>query len=285
MLSASFDRSPSAAEDDSPGTPRPIERYTGPPIFLDEPETPPPAVAGREARRQRQISRTARSATSARSPATRTITSSPTASTASSTPTARSSPKASTRTATRTARGPSGTTTAKCSAPSTYKNGQPDGSWDVLNADGAVVAKRGYKDGKRDGTWVVYDETGKQPLREEVYTDGKANGTWKVWFPTGQAARREIGIKDGIRDGRYAEWDEKGNKRAELNFVAGKLDGTATLWGADGKKVDQQYDHGKLVKESQGRVACRAADVGPASGSVCGIAMAAGIRCALLRAA
>lgn len=128
-----------------------------------------------------------------------------------------------------------------------YTAGKPDGSWDVFNADGAVIAKRGFKAGKRDGTWTTYDESGKQPLHEEVYSDGKANGTWKVWYPTGQI-KTEIGIKNGDRDGPYAEWDEKGNKRAELTFVAGTVDGTATFWGADGKKITQEYDKGKLLK-------------------------------------
>jgi len=132
----------------------------------------------------------------------------------------------------------------------TYKDGQPDGRWEVHNADGAVVAKRGFKNGKRDGTWVIYDDTGKQPLREEVYTAGKANGVWKVWFPSGQM-KTQVGIKDGVRHGAYNEWDEKGNKRGELNFVDGKVDGTATLWGAEGQKVIQHYDNGKLLKETR----------------------------------
>lgn len=128
-----------------------------------------------------------------------------------------------------------------------FTAGKPDGSWDVFNAEGAVVAKRGFKAGKRDGTWTAYDESGKQPLQEEVYDEGKANGTWKVWFPSGQI-KTEIGIKDGVRHGPYKEWDEKGNQRAELTFVDGNVDGIATFWGADGKKITQQYDNGKLVK-------------------------------------
>lgn len=128
-----------------------------------------------------------------------------------------------------------------------FTAGKPDGSWDVHNADGAVVAKRGFKAGKREGTWTSYDETGKQPLHEEVYSEGKADGTWKVWFPSGQI-KTEIGIKAGVRHGPYAEWDEKGNKRAELNFVDGNVDGTATFWGADGKQITQQYAKGKLLK-------------------------------------
>jgi antitoxin component YwqK of YwqJK toxin-antitoxin module len=133
-----------------------------------------------------------------------------------------------------------------------YKKGQPDGSWEVHDAEGNVIAKRGFKDGKREGTWVIYDETGKQPLREEVYAGGKADGVWKAWFPTGQL-RTEATMKAGTRDGAFKEWDEKGNQRAELNFADGKLDGTATLWGAEGQKVVQQYEAGKLVKEERAK--------------------------------
>lgn len=132
-----------------------------------------------------------------------------------------------------------------------FTAGKPDGSWDVFNAEGVVIAKRGFKDGKRDGTWVVYDDTGKLPLREEVYDEGKADGTWKVYYPSGQI-KTEIGIKQGVRSGPYSEWDEKGTKRAELTFVDGKLDGTATIWGADGKKITQEYDNGKLLKGTKG---------------------------------
>jgi antitoxin component YwqK of YwqJK toxin-antitoxin module len=132
----------------------------------------------------------------------------------------------------------------------TYREGQPDGSWDVHSADGAVIAKRSYKNGKRDGTWVVYDKTGKQPLREEQYSEGKADGTWKVWFPSGQL-QTQMGFKQGNRHGAVLIWDEKGNKRAELNYVDGKVDGTATQWGADGQKVVQQYKDGKLVSEKK----------------------------------
>lgn len=132
----------------------------------------------------------------------------------------------------------------------TYKNGQPDGSWTVYNIEGAIVSKRGFKNGRRDGTWVIYDATGKQPLREEQYADGKADGTWKVWFPTGKQ-RTEMNFKLGARDGAAIEWDDKGNKRAEVSYKVGKLDGTATLYGANGEKVIQKYNDGKLVSESK----------------------------------
>jgi antitoxin component YwqK of YwqJK toxin-antitoxin module len=131
-----------------------------------------------------------------------------------------------------------------------YQDGQPNGSWDVMNAEGVVIAKRSFKNGKRDGTWVVYDKTGKQPLREEQYSEGKGDGVWKTWFPSGQQ-KTQIGLKMGTRHGPAIEWDEKGTQRIEIPYVDGKAHGTVKLVGADGQKIVQQYDHGKLVNESQ----------------------------------
>jgi antitoxin component YwqK of YwqJK toxin-antitoxin module len=238
-----------AVADDSQGG-ETIDRYTGPPIFLDEPESPPPAKLvekrvdkdtypdGKTLRYERQIGRFSDDHYEADGfyreyyPNGQKF--------------VEGQYKDGHQEGTWTYYHDNG----KVQRTVTYSNGQPDGSWDVYNAEGAVVAKRGYKNGKRDGTWVVYDESGKQPLREEVYTDGKANGVWKVWFPSGQQ-KNEISVKDGVRDGPYAEWDEKGNKRLDLNFADGKFDGTATLLGVDGQKVVQHYDHGKLLKDAK----------------------------------
>jgi antitoxin component YwqK of YwqJK toxin-antitoxin module len=134
----------------------------------------------------------------------------------------------------------------------TFKDGQPDGSWEVHRADGTLMAARSFKNGKRDGVWTIYDDTGKQPLRVESYADGKADGEWKVWFPSGQL-QRQISFKQGDRDGSATEWDEKGNKRIEMNYAAGKLDGTATSWTPDGRKVVQQFKDGKPVADANAK--------------------------------
>jgi antitoxin component YwqK of YwqJK toxin-antitoxin module len=130
-----------------------------------------------------------------------------------------------------------------------YKNGQPDGSREIYRADGTLAAKRSFKDGHRDGEWITYDETGKQPLREELYVDGTQDGVWKVWHPNGQL-RQQISLKQGERHGTSTEWDEKGEKRAEINHVDGKLHGTATRWFPDGRKIVQQYNEGRLESQS-----------------------------------
>lgn len=238
-----------AAADNSKGGDT-IDRYTGPPIFLDEPETPPPASLvekrvdkdtypdGKTIRYEREVARYSDDHYEADGfyreyyPNGQKF--------------LEGQYKNGHQEGTWTYYHDNGTVQRTV----TYSNGQPDGSWEVHNAEGAVVAKRGFKKGKRDGTWLVYDESGKQPLRQEVYADGKASGDWKVWFPNGQL-KTEITVEDGVRNGPYVEWTEDGNKRYEFNFADGKLDGTITLYGAKGEKVVQQYDHGKLLKETK----------------------------------
>jgi antitoxin component YwqK of YwqJK toxin-antitoxin module len=131
----------------------------------------------------------------------------------------------------------------------TYNNGQPDGAWEVFRADGTLSAKRSFRNGLRHGEWVNYDETGKQPLREEHYVDGKQDGVWKIWFPNGKQ-RQQLGFKQGQLDGISIEWDENGEKRVEVSYTNGKLHGTRTLWLKDGRKIVQQFDSGKLASQS-----------------------------------
>lgn len=132
-----------------------------------------------------------------------------------------------------------------------FTNGQPDGPREIYRADGTLLGKRNYRDGRRDGEWVTYDKTGKQPLREEHYVDGKQNGIWKTWYPNGQL-KQQVTLKEGKRHGPITEWDEKGEKRAEVNYVDDKPHGTATRWFPDGRKVVQQYNEGRLESQKSG---------------------------------
>lgn len=131
-----------------------------------------------------------------------------------------------------------------------YKNGKPDGPREIFRGDGTLAAKRNFRDGLRDGEWITYDKTGKKPVAEELYDNGKPDGVWKAWHPNGQL-RQEANFKQGQRHGTTTEWNEKGEKRGETNFAEGKLHGTATRWFPDGRKISQQYNDGKLESQSQ----------------------------------
>jgi len=250
-FAASDDAKPKGSDESAPAESIEFKPYTGPPIFLDEPEAPPkPALVGKnvdtdkypdgKVRLEREIAKYSDNHLEADGyyreyyPNGQKF--------------AEGQYKSGRQEGTWTFWYDDG----KVNRTVIYKNGQPDGTWEVHRADGTLAAKRSYKNGKRDGTWTIFDDAGKQPLREEIYKDGVVDGTWKVWFPSGQL-KTQIGFKDGKREGPSIEWDEKGTKRGEINYSEDKPHGKAMLIGADGRKVEREFDHGKLVKESDAK--------------------------------
>jgi antitoxin component YwqK of YwqJK toxin-antitoxin module len=132
----------------------------------------------------------------------------------------------------------------------TYKDGKPNGSWEIHRADGSLQAKRGFKDGMRDGEWITYDDTGKKPKSEEHYIAGERDGVWKTWYPNGQQSL-EANFKNGKRQGTSVEFDDKGKKVLETEWADDKLNGKATRWFPDGRKVIQMFEANKLKSESK----------------------------------
>lgn len=128
----------------------------------------------------------------------------------------------------------------------TYKKGQPDGAWDVLRADGTIQAHREFKAGKKNGEWASYDDAGKTKLSHQSYADNKPAGEWKTWYPSGQQ-KAVAHFKDGKRNGLIQEWAEDGEEIGSAEFVDGKLHGLRISWGPDGKRREQQFKEGRLV--------------------------------------
>jgi antitoxin component YwqK of YwqJK toxin-antitoxin module len=132
-----------------------------------------------------------------------------------------------------------------------FADGKPDGTREIYRDDGTLAAKRSFRDGQREGEWIIYDKSGTKPLREEYYANGEPDGVWKVWHPNGEL-KQQISLKQGQRHGTSTEWAENGEKRAEVNYVDGKLHGTFTRFLPDGRKIVQQYEEGKLQSQSSG---------------------------------
>ncbi len=131
----------------------------------------------------------------------------------------------------------------------TFEAGLPEGQVDVYRDDGTLSAKRSFANGKRSGEWTVYDDTGEMKLREEHYRDGKPDGQWQSWYPSGQL-ERQVPFKDGDRHGVANEWNEDGSPRAEVSYNNGKLDGVSKVWLSDGRTIVRTYDQSQLVSES-----------------------------------
>jgi antitoxin component YwqK of YwqJK toxin-antitoxin module len=132
----------------------------------------------------------------------------------------------------------------------TFQEGRLHGQWDRFRADGTLAAKHAYEDGVRHGIWQTYDETGKQLLQEEPYARGKLNGTLKAWYANGKP-KLQVEIKDGVRNGRSQQWEENGKMQADVTYLDGKLNGTATINRADGTTLVQEYKNGLLVSETK----------------------------------
>ena len=147
-------RSPPLPSDDSQATSDASSRYTGPPIFLDEPETPPPAALvekrvdtdkypNGKIRYERQIAHYSDNHFVADGFYREFY------------PNGEKFVEGQYKDGRQDGEWTYYHDNGKVQRTVNYTNGQPDGSWEVFNADGTVVAKRGYKDGKRDGTWIV----------------------------------------------------------------------------------------------------------------------------------
>ena len=70
-------------------------------------------------------------------------------------------------------------------------------------------------------------------------------------YDSGQK-RREVTYKDGKLEGLYATWYENGQKKVEGTYKDGKGEGLLTLWYENGQKNSEAtFKDGKLVSETK----------------------------------
>lgn len=127
-----------------------------------------------------------------------------------------------------------------------FVDGLPSGPIEIFRPDGTLAEKREFKAGVRSGEWVRFAEDGKQRLAEAHYKDGKPDGAWKAWHKSGQLLR-ETHFVDGQRDGEAREWNEDGSPLVVAQFKAGKRHGKTTQWLPNGEKVEREFADGKAV--------------------------------------
>ena len=71
-----------------------------------------------------------------------------------------------------------------------------------------------------------------EPQQEKPFT-----GEYVIYQNDGNdQKKKEINYKSGVLDGSYTEWYENGQKSLEANFKNGKLDGLETIWYENGQK-------------------------------------------------
>ena len=230
-----------------------IEPYTGPPIFLDEPEPPPPAslvekrvdsdkYADGKIRVERQIARYSDNHFVADGFYREFY--------------------------------PNGEKFAE----GQYKNGRQDGDLDLLvrqrqGLPQSDVQERpaGRQLGRTQCRWRRRREAELQERqtrwhlgrlrrdRQAVAPRGAIRGRQGRRHVEGLVPLRPTSNTDGLQARQpprcRPSWDEKGNKRAELNYVDGKLDGTATLGVPTGRKLSNSTTTASSSRKRRNSVA------------------------------
>jgi antitoxin component YwqK of YwqJK toxin-antitoxin module len=112
----------------------------------------------------------------------------------------------------------------KCSGKvkTTYKNGQPSASFDIVN-------------GERHGDYFKYHSNGKAST-ECHYQYGYLEGMYTEYHGNGKV-RTQVSYLHDLRNGVYKEFDDKGNLLVEKTYYMGQLHGPLKI-----------YKNGKLSK-------------------------------------
>ena len=158
-----------------------------------------------------------------------------------------------------------------------YKAGRPDGEWTYWHENGTVNRKSDLQGrparrhlGSPSRRWFSRRHAQLQarqarrrldnlrryrqaaPSRRKLCRSAKPTASGKSGSPPANSNVKSASSR-AIATALAIEWDEKGNKRIEMNYAAGKLDGTATTWTPDGRKITQEFKDGKPVADSSSK--------------------------------
>jgi antitoxin component YwqK of YwqJK toxin-antitoxin module len=104
------------------------------------------------------------------------------------------------------------------------EDGNRDGHWKDLYADGKIKAEGDYKNGVQVGEWKFYYLGGKLEQDGKFTSTGKFHGIWKWYYESGQLMREEE-YDNGLKDGMHTEYDENGKIVEEGEYVKDQEDG------------------------------------------------------------
>ena len=132
-----------------------------------------------------------------------------------------------------------------------YKMGVFEGSWQYWFPNGQLCKEISFKNGKADGQWEVFDKEGKRDATKS-YQAGKRHGQW-IYFhddDDGEQSKFEMTYAQGLPAGERVTYYKNGQKRQSVNFTKGKMDGAMTEWDESGKvRAEAVFKDGKQVGE------------------------------------
>lgn len=127
------------------------------------------------------------------------------------------------------------------------------GLWTQWDEKGRLVGSGEYRYGKRNGRWIRWYGQNEAPMlqgplykdfqppyvAEANFEDGQLNGTWKV-FDSKNRKVSEWEFDHGERHGKSVWYFPNGQKRREVDYRQGQLDGDVLEWGPDYKLATRE---------------------------------------------
>ncbi len=114
----------------------------------------------------------------------------------------------------------------------TTRYGELHGEYKCFRDDGNIWTITNFKDGKLDGKFTQYTKKGDKQI-ECHYINGKLNGLYTEYNAGMKSV--ECTYKDDKKNGLETAWYSGGvNKRYELDYKEGIMDGLYKRWNQDG---------------------------------------------------
>ncbi|HEY2761067.1 MAG TPA: hypothetical protein VGI75_09995 [Pirellulales bacterium] len=127
------------------------------------------------------------------------------------------------------------------------------GLWTEWDEKGRLVGSGEYRYGKRNGRWLrwygatdtpmlngpLYKDFQAPFVAEATFEDGVLHGTWKV-FDSKNRKVSEWDFDHGERSGKSVWYFPSGQKRREVDYKQGEIDGEVLEWSSDYKIVSRE---------------------------------------------
>ncbi len=135
------------------------------------------------------------------------------------------------------------------------------GLWTQWDEKGRLVGSGEYRYGKRHGRWLrwygqsdapmlqgpLYKDFAPPFVAEATFEDGVLNGTWKV-FDSKNRKVSEWEFDHGDRQGKSVWYYPSSQKRREVDYRQGQIDGEVVEWGPDYKiSLREKYVDGRRL--------------------------------------
>ena len=135
-------------------------------------------------------------------------------------------------------------------------NGLADGEWIYFHDDGTKRRVENFRAGKRDGRTEHFNDDGSQLLELFNFKDDRLDGEVTRWFPLAEGQtepqkQNHSTFSAGKREGVATEWYADGNIQSEVEFKNGNRHGRTRRWDKDGNiELDLLFEEGEPVDPS-----------------------------------